>query len=160
MYFLRTHFSLVPSALFLVGLAAVAVPLVRGSIGPWQAAELSVYGLLLAALVYLARNLVRLRREVWRSRLRIDGQGLECGELVADDREEVAARMGALMERLSRAAGSPPRVHGPGRGDRGEEAAVTPRPADVERVDEEAMAPVGGSEAAPAVRTEAAGAAP
>lgn len=160
MYFSRTHFSLVPSVLFLVGLAAVAVPLLRGSIGPWQAAELSVYGILLGALVYLARNLVRLRREVWSSRLRIDAQGLECGELAADDREEVAARMDALMERLSRAAGSPPRAQRPASGDHREETAVPQPPAEVGRADEETMAPVGGREAASVVRPEAAGAAP
>ena len=160
MHFLRTHFSLASSALFLAGLAAVAVPMARGSIGPWQAAELSVYGLLLTALVYLARNLVRLRREVWSSRLRIDGQGLECGELAADDRAEVASRMDELTERISRAAELLAGAPGPGNEGPREEAPTPRRPVDVERVEGETMVPVGGRGTGPAAQTETAGAAP
>nr|WP_241474855.1 hypothetical protein [Nocardiopsis xinjiangensis] len=157
---MRTHFSLASSALFLTGLAAVAVPVVRGSIGPWQAAELSVYGLLLTALVYLARNLVRLRREVRSSRLRIDGQGLECGELAADDRAEVASRMDDLMERMSRAAESLAGASGPGSEGLREEVPTPCRTVDVERVERGAMAPVGDRGTGPAAQTETAGAAP
>lgn len=157
MHFLRTHFSLAPSALFLAGLAAVALPMACGSIGPWQAAELSVYGLFLVALVYLARNLVQLRRDVWSARRRIDGQGLECGELAADDRAEVASRMDELLERMSRAADFVARTHGTGGERRRAEVPRPHRPAGVERVEEETTAPVGDRGAEPAVRAEAAG---
>ncbi|WP_152442579.1 hypothetical protein [Nocardiopsis kunsanensis] len=159
MHLLRTHFSLVPPTLFLAGLAAVALPLFRGSLGPWQAAELSVYGALLAAVVYLARNLVRLRREVWSWRMSIDGQGLECGELAADDREEVEARMDELLERLSHAAGFLSRTHGPGHEGPREEVPEPQRPTEAERAGEGVLTPVRDSGAEPVVRTEAAGAA-
>lgn len=119
----------------------MAVPLARGMIGPWQAAELSVYWVLLAALVYLARNLGRLRREVWRSRLRIDGQGLEYGELAADDRAELASRMDELLGRMSHAADLLADRHGSGSEGRRERGPVPHRTVDVERVEEEATSP-------------------
>lgn len=157
MHFLRSHFSLVSSSLFPAGLAAVAVSLIQGSIGPWQAAELSVYGVLLVVLVCLARNLGRLRREVWSSRLRIDGQGLECGELTADDRADLVSRMDELLGRMSRAAELLAGRDESGCEDRRERGPMPIRPADVERGREEAVPSTEDRGADPAVRTEAAG---
>lgn len=104
MHFLRSHFTLVSSSIFLTGLSAVAASASLGLIGPWEAAELAACGALLAVCTYLALILRRLVGDTAAARAGGEAQNRELTQVARESRGELSARMDGLVERLAKAA--------------------------------------------------------